>query len=353
MKRLSGILTLLLLLTVAGTQRVHAFSFALDSIAAMGKVPRAAINVYRWGDRFFNTYDSTYVVGTGYKFNVKARTETWQDYYGFILNEDTRLDMVSDPCTSMGFYVTYLALSLGYDLNISKYLGADPRARKRFNFGFTCSLLAADFYFISNDVGTRINYFGTPEDHVNPDLHFNGINCSSWGVETYYFFNHKKYSQAAAFSYSKIQKRSAGSFFAGISYSEQNYKFDFSDTPDYIKDELPESWGGYTYRVLARNYALKIGYGHNFVFPHNWVLGISEAPMVGIRHGYINNPNEERVSFAFSNRLRAGAAYNHNNRLFVGLNGELNLGFIRERDHSLLNMNWTFSASVGYRFNIW
>lgn len=340
------------MLTGIGTERCNAFSFALDSIAQMGKFPRTVVNVYRWGDRFFNTYDSTYVVGTGCKFNIKAKTESWMDYYGFEFDDNTRLEMVSDPCSSMGFYLTYLALSVGYDLNISKYLGSDPRARRRFNFGFTCSLLAADFYFISNDVGTRINYFGPPNHHINPNLHFNGINCSSWGVETYYFFNHKKYSQAAAFTYSKIQKKSAGSFYAGISYWEQNYNFNFRETPDYIKDELPPSWLDYTYKVLARNYAVKVGYGYNFVFPHNWTLGVSEAPVIGVRHGYINNPDEERVSFCFTNRLKAGAVYNHN-RLFVGMFGELNLGFIRERDHSLLNMNWTFSASVGYRFNLW
>ena len=129
---------------MACSGKCEAFSLALDSIAAMGKVPRAAINVYRWGDRFFNTYDSTYVVGTGCKFNIKARTETWQDFYGFEFDDNTRLQMVSDPCTSMGFYLTYLALSVGYDLNVSKYLGSGPQARRRFNFGFTCSLLAAD-----------------------------------------------------------------------------------------------------------------------------------------------------------------------------------------------------------------
>lgn len=337
---------------MACSGKCEAFSLALDSIAAMGKVPRAAINVYRWGDRFFNTYDSTYVVGTGCKFNIKARTETWQDFYGFEFDDNTRLQMVSDPCTSMGFYLTYLALSVGYDLNVSKYLGSGPQARRRFNFGFTCSLLAADVYFISNDVGTRITYFGPPENHFNPNLEFNGINCSTWGVETYYFFNHKRYSQAATFTYSKIQKKSAGSFFAGLSYSQTDYNFDFNDTPDYIKDEIPPSWIDYSYHVRARNYAVKLGYGYNFVFPHNWALGISEAPLIGVRHGYINNPDEERVSFCFSNRLKVGTVYNHNN-LFVGVNGVLDLGFIQERDHSLLNMNWTFSASVGYRFNLW
>ncbi|MEE0979795.1 MAG: hypothetical protein UH625_10385, partial [Muribaculaceae bacterium] len=72
MKRLLRILTLTLLLFMACSGKCEAFSLALDSIAAMGKVPRAAISVYRWGDRFFNTYDSTYVVGTGCKFNIKA-----------------------------------------------------------------------------------------------------------------------------------------------------------------------------------------------------------------------------------------------------------------------------------------
>ena len=80
MKRLW--LALILLLAVF---QANALSLALDSIREWGKFPNFCVDVYRWGDRFFNTYDSAYVVGTGHKFNLKLRTESWVDYYNFDL----------------------------------------------------------------------------------------------------------------------------------------------------------------------------------------------------------------------------------------------------------------------------
>ena len=262
--------------------------------------------------------------------------------------------MVSDPSTSMGLHLSYLALSGGYDINVSKLFGGTPRARKRFNFGFTCALLAANFYFVSNDVGTTIRWYDKENNRLFGPYDFSGINCSSWGVETYYFFNHKKYSQAAVFAFSKIQKRSSGSFFAGISYRQDDYCFDFSGEPEYIKDLLPMSWTGYDYqyRRLNRNYALKLGYGHNFVFPHNWVLGVMESPVVGIRRGSIGDEKLSKTALSFNNRIQVGAAYNKKH-WFVGLDGYCDMGLIKERDHLFVNMILSFSASVGFRFNLW
>ena len=77
------------ILAVTTTVGGHAFSFDLDSIAQMGKFPRFVVNTYRWGDKFFNSYDSAYVEGTGYKFNVKAKSELWKDSYIFSLPDDT------------------------------------------------------------------------------------------------------------------------------------------------------------------------------------------------------------------------------------------------------------------------
>ena len=62
---------------LAAGHRASALSLALDSIATWGKFPRFCVNTYRWGDKFFNSYDSAYVEGTGYKFNVKFKTDSW------------------------------------------------------------------------------------------------------------------------------------------------------------------------------------------------------------------------------------------------------------------------------------
>lgn len=352
MKMSKRVLLFMMLIWCACVPDCRAFSLALDSIAAWGKFPHFCIDVYRWGDRFFNTYDSTYVVGTGKKFNIKSKTESWIDYYDFQFENRTRMSMISDPCTSTGFYLTYLAVSIGYDVNVSKYIGGNPKSRRRLNFGFSCSLIAADFFFISNDVGTRITRFGPPGNVTDPDLDFNSINTSTWGVDAYYFFNHKNYSQAAAFSFSKIQKKTSGTLFAGFTYFSQNYNFDFNNTPDYIKKELPKSWTDYYYRVLNHNYALKVGYAYNIVLPHDWLIGLSEAPTLGVRTGYISDPSLSKTTFSFSNRFKASAVYNHGN-WFVGVVGDFDTGLVYDKEHTLLNMMWSVNASVGYRFNLW
>ena len=58
-------------------QKAQGISFALDSIAEWGKFPRFCVNVYRWGDKFFNSYDSTYVQGSGKRWNIKLKGDSW------------------------------------------------------------------------------------------------------------------------------------------------------------------------------------------------------------------------------------------------------------------------------------
>ena len=198
----------------------------------MGRFPRFCVNTYRWGDKFFNGYDTTYVDGTGYKWNVKLRTESWTDYYNLHFENDTEMSMISNPSTSVGLYLTYMAVSLGYDMNVSKYFNGHEEARRRWNFGFNCMLFSANLYFLQNDVGTHISTLRTADgDTFHPDIEYKGIDNTSWGFDLAYFFTHRRYSHAAAFNFSRIQKRSGGSFFAGFSFNRVKYHFDFNNEP--------------------------------------------------------------------------------------------------------------------------
>lgn len=333
------------------SQRTYAVSFALDSIAEWGRFPRFCVDVYRWGDRFFNSYDSAYVVGTGCKFNVKLKTESWTDLYNFNLPEDMRMTMTSDPSTTIGAYITYLAVSAGYDINISNIITGAERTRTRFNFGFNCSLLAVEWNYVSNDVGTTITRVGKRYHEEISDIPFNGINTAQWSLEAYYFFNHKRYSQAAAFNFSKIQERSQGSFYAGLSMSNQNYDFNFSDLPESLLEKFPYEWKEQNYKAASRNYALRLGYGYNWVFAKNWLLGVSESPIIGLRRGKINS-TFDRNSFALSNRLGVSVVWN-NRRWFAGAAAKFDSNIIYDKTHTFVAALVTAEASIGYRFNLW
>ena len=335
-------------------QQARGLSLSLDSIAEWGRFPKFCVDVYRWGDRTFNSYDTAYVEGTGYKFNLKVKTDTWTDDYRFALPDKYRMNMQSDWCTSTGLWLSYLAVSVGYDVNVSKFFGGSDRARKRFNFKFNCALFGADFYWISNDVGTKIKEFGTRGEMEKLNLPFTGINTVVFGVDTYYVLNNKKYSRAAAFNYSKIQKKSQGSFFFGFSYWNQKYDFDFSKLPSDMREDLPQSWAdaGYKYSASNHNYSLCVGYGYNWVFARHWLLGVRDSPVMGIKHGYINDPGKISNSFSLYNRAKLSVVWN-NKAWFAGFIGHLETGLIYDNDHQLLSSVINMEASVGYRFNLW
>lgn len=327
-----------------------AVSFALDSIAAWGRFPHFCIDIYRWGDKFFNSYDPDYVKGSGYRFNVKAVSDSWLDDYQFELDDKKRLSMHSRPSTSVGAYLTYMAVSVGYDVNFKKSFRGPDNARRRFTFGFDCSRLSVQYHSVSNREGANISRFTTPKYTYRLDIPFHGIDNNIKTLECYYFFNHKKYSQPAAFGYSKIQLRSSGSFYAGFYYSSQKLDFDFRSLPFELKLAIPQAWER-RYLVKSKVYCARLGYAYNWVFARHWLLGVSESPIVGIRNGSINSV-EKKNSFALMNSLRLSVSWN-NRRWFSGISGEIESNLVYDKRRFMLSSYAYVRACVGYRFNIW
>ncbi len=346
MKRLTLIIAFIMLMLSA--QSASAISFDLDSVAEWGRFPRFCVATYRWGDKFFNTYDSTYVVGTGTKFNIKAATESWQDRFRFSLPGPDRVELHSAPSTSVGLYLTYMAVSAGYDKNITRFFCGESHTRRRYRFGFDCSLLGVEFYWENNDVGTNIKRFGPLSGISYP---FDGANVFTWGLDAYYFFNHKRYSQAAAFNFSKIQKRSQGSFYAGLAMYSQGYTFDFSTLPAPMRDMLPSHWTDYRYSVSTRNYGIRVGYGYNWaVKPHFTVCG-SLSPIIGLRKGYINS-EKETLSPSVYNRVKVSGVWNKG-QWFAGITGKADMAIVTDRQTVFLGADLTLTTAIGYRFNLW
>lgn len=349
--RHSRILFLLLSATLAlGVLRAPAITLNLDSIAAMGQVPRFFVNTYRWGDRFFNGYDTLYVMPTQHRFNVKFKSDTWLNNYGFRFDDGRHLDLSTRASASGGIWLTYMAVSLGYDVNFNELFGSNAGDnRHRFSFQFNCMLFGAECYWESSDVTARLrtgNLELTPAA-AKTDW---AIKTDSWGFDFYYFFNHKHYSQAAAFNYGRIQVRSSGSFYAGLSFWGQDNTFEFSKLPPDIKDQLPEAYRD-NYHAKNRNYTFKFGYGYNFVVNRRFTLGISEAPYIGLRSGFVN---EDTYSYglALYNRARLSFIFNHN-PWFAGIVANIDTAIAHDRKHSLFNTTFNVEASVGYRFNLW
>ena len=343
-KKILMVLTAMVCVAVPG----KALSFALDSVAEWGKFPRFCVNTYRWGDRFFNSYDSAYVKGTGYKMNVKLRTNSWIDDNRFLIDHDCKVEMRSPSTNTIGFDITYLAVSLGYDFNINKLFGGVDRRKSKFNFDFTCALFTASLYSIKNDVGMNLKRVG---DMKGINEKFDGVRTSSWGIEAVYFFNNKRYSYAAAFSISKLQLRSQGSFFVGFSYNNQDLNFDFAKLPDYLKPQLPEEWHSRVFTVKEQTCGVKGGYAYNWVPAKHYNIGAGEAVIPSVSKGKQSSVNPG-CSFRLYNRLNLSVTWN-NRRWFAGIVGKTDVAVVADKKTILANSLFSVEMKVGWRFNLW
>lgn len=349
---LRKLLLLMIMLATTGTS-ASALSLSLDSIAAMGKFPKFCIDVYRWGDGFFNGYDTTYVVGTGYKFNAKLVTESWIDTYNFYFPNEMAMYTHSEPSTSLGVRLGYLAVSVGYDKNISRFFGGpETKRREQFSAGFNCSLFTFNMFLNDNTGGQKVYSFGPKGDRYDPDIDFDGLRSKVFGFEAYYFFNHKRYSQAAAFRFSRVQIKSQGSFFAGVNYENQTFDFDFSGLPDDMLTAIPPDWTDYKFNANTKNVSLKGGYGYNWVFSPKWVLGVSESPSGGIRIAKNDKGNHAKVRPIFANQIQLSVVWNHK-QWFAGAIGQWNTSLLTEKGASFQPSQITGSFHFGYRFNLW
>lgn len=308
-----------------------------------------AVKGYNWFERIFNDYDTTYVKPVGGKFKVKLYTNDWFENYRLNFREGGHMNFISDLMANVGVELSYWIFSLGYDMNLNKYYDGYERHQKKFNFGIHTGLINFNVFIEKNDLSAVLNSFYTPSYNYPSTFRFNGVKTDRWGIEAYYFLNNHKYSQPAAFDYTRLQARSAGSFFFGIAYRDQQYEFDFSSFPNPIIGYLPPELENYTYKAHLKNFFLIPGYGFNWVLGKHWLLAISESPFVGIRTGRVNIIQKNK--FSLTNMVRIGAVYNLN-KFFLGIQGALYTSRTKDPEITMWGNEIKTEVAVGYRFNL-
>lgn len=313
------------------------------------KFPRFCLNVYNWGDRTFNSYDTTYVVGTGKNWKLQAKSYNWMETSTMMFPKKSMVNMHSELYSDAGFSLSFMAVSVGYMWNINK-LFSDPANRRTFNFDFTCSRFAINYQAMSSTGGMIITEFGDYNDGHRIRYKFRDSSFDSKTLDAYWFFNHYQYSQGAAYSYSKYQLRNAGTALVGINLTEQHISMNFSGLPDDMLAVSPLS--SPYFNSQYRSYCALGGYAYNWALsPRRWVLNTSALLAVGYRK--IMNSDYERPTramFANNFRLNIAAVYNHR-ALFVALTTRMQ-GFLNYNagDMTHFNTYLSFTAAVGMRF---
>lgn len=309
--------------------------------------------VYNWCDETFNRYDTAYVVGTGknWKFLIDSNNEMQRYGYLFDIQSDNRTELVSvrsNLAYDLGLRLSFMAVSVGYTWNINELTSHNNSPRSTFNFQFTCSRFSAELMYQDIKGGTYIDRFAGYNDGHSVHIPLDNTRNESFNFNGYYFFNHRKYSQAAAYCYSKYQKRSAGSWLVGARYIRQRLMLDFSDLPADILAFRPQGLG-LVNRYNFHDICLQGGYAYNFVFPHNWVLNLTVLPGVGYRRSLVEDKSTPLEMVALNLDGRLSLVYNHR-ALFANFQARINGNFLFNNDYSFLMASEFFSLKAGVRF---
>lgn len=311
--------------------------------------PRFVLKIYDWGDQTFNSYDEEYVVGTGKNWKLTLNSYNWMESYMMSFHSDrfkNRLGIISDIHSDLGLNLSFMAVSIGYTAKVNNWFGDDSN-RTNLNFNFTCSRFSANISALSTSGGARITHFGDYDiDGFN--YKFDNIEHKALSGELYYFLNYKKYSQAAAYCYSKYQLKSAGSAIFGFAFNNQRVNLDFSDLPKDMVEYLPELKSSYRFRFA--DYSVIAGYGHNWALsPRRWLANLTLLPAVGYRHSYSESSEGRKDMLAVNLRMKFSFVYNHK-ALFASLNGRFDGDLFFNSKYTFFNSTESVSLIVGCRF---
>jgi len=307
------------------------------------------LDLYRWGDKTFNSYDSTYVYSCPKKWKVTLKFNSKWDTYHLHAREKTEPSMFfnTDPRYTAGFRISFMAVGFEYMPDIDNLLEGREIFHRRTRFSFTCSRIIAEAYYNKNTGTSRLNRWGNYKEGRLINEKFDGLSSSTLGVDVFYVFNNKKYAHAAAYCFSKIQRRSAGSFILGLQYANQDFSIDLSCLPLDIVPHNP--WPNKLFRLHHYDYAINIGYGYNWVFHHNWLFNIMASPSIGLSHTVIDDIDTPGNKMACNIRARMALVRNAGN-FFYGFNASFNGFFSWSKKFMLLNLNNDATFSAGFRF---
>ncbi|MCM1309488.1 MAG: DUF4421 domain-containing protein [Bacteroides sp.] len=309
--------------------------------------------VYNWADETFNRYDTAYVVGTGknWKFIIDSTNEMQRYGYLFDIQSPDKADLVSIRSNlgyDLGARLSFMAVSIGYTWNINELIGRNNSPRSTFNFQFTCARFSAEITQQSIHGGTYIDRFAKYSEGRRIHLPLDNTSNEQLMINAYYFFNFRKYSQAAAYSYSKYQKRSAGSWLVGVRYISQYLMMDFTDLPADVLSYKPEQLPLLN-KYKFHDICVQGGYAHNFALPHNWLINFTILPGMGFRRSLIKDKPSASEMVAVNLDGRVSLVYNHR-AFFANLQGRATGIFLFNSGYSFLMASEFFTLKAGVRF---
>ena len=289
------------------------------------------------------SYDTNYVTRPEGRLTLKVRmNQTGNSFHakGTVNGIDSKADLKTSHKTTFSLAGIYRGIGIGVAINPAKWKGIYEDYE--FNLNYYSSKISLDFsYQRSESMAGDIRRGDRIQQMESGDISLKVVNLAG-----YYTFNHRHFSYPAAFTQSYIQRRSAGSWLAGISYQGGSIK-----TRDALKERNPNAPD---VRIDVGHIGIGGGYGYNWVLGKKWLLHFSMLPTFVVYNRNKFTVNDElkkakRMRFNMIFNERAAIVHNFSSRYFAGATLVMN-NSIFDDDVVVVNQNkWRARAFFGMR----
>ena len=294
--------------------------------------------------RYYRTpYDTNYVVRPEGNLTLKVRlNQTGNDFHakGTVNGIHSKADLHTSHKTTVSIAASYRGISAALALNPAKMSGA--YRDYEFNLNYYSSRLSLDLsYQRSESLAGDIFFNDSPGRLEAGEATMKVLNMAG-----YYTFNHRRFSYPAAFTQSYIQRRSAGSWLAGISYQGGSIK-----TTEALLARNPNAPDT---RIYVGHFGIGGGYGYNWVLGRGWLLHFSMLPtfVVFNRNNMTvrgERKKAQRMRFNMIFNERVAIVCNISPRYFAGATLVMN-NSVFDDDVVVVNQNkWRARAFIGLR----
>ncbi len=199
-------------------------------------------------------------------------------------------------------------------------------------------------------------YLSNPQDHVEWDQPYypqiSDLRIFSIGANAFYLFNSKQFSYKAAFLRNVVQKKSAGSFSAGIFFNQDLVKSNNGFLPQEVGDSI---WSDFDLKGFnAVSIGLSAGYHYTFVIKRNLFISLQGTPGLGYRHFSVTTlddqlGNVDELAWQVFARIAIGYEFKH---FYVGAMGSTILRSFKYNNYTIDLGTEQFRVMIGKRFDV-
>lgn len=315
----------------------------------------------------FNNFDTAYIEPQHYNFAFMVQNTTNFEIYKITSNAGQKVTLSPDLTNKLGPYFGWRFLFMGYTFDVNHIsLSTNNSVKKEFNVSLYSSMFGVDFYYRRTGSDYKIRKAFIANDMNTQGLvgeNFPGINIGVTGLNVYYIFNHRHFSYPAAFSQSTCQKRSAGSFIAGISYTRHSIELDYTSLQQLIDDKCPSASIPLDSNLMFNSVkfvdiSISLGYAYNWAFAKNWLLCASATPAIAYKSasGELLKDKDKRSRQNFSLKNfdfigRLGLVWN-NQKYYAGMSAIFNSYNYSNSQFSTKNMFGSINVYAGFNFGL-